>query len=50
MIVDPWTLSTKTPGLYVAGDNRIHAAKQMVTAAGDGCLAAIQADKWLQEA
>jgi thioredoxin reductase (NADPH) len=49
-IVDPWTLGTKTPGLYVAGDNRIHAAKQMVTAAGDGCLAAIQADKWLQEA
>lgn len=47
--VDPWTMATKTPGLFVAGDNRIHSARQMVTAAGDGCLAAIQAEKYLTE-
>ena len=46
-VVDPWTMATKTPGLFVAGDNRVNSARQMVTAAGDGCVAAIQADKYL---
>jgi thioredoxin reductase (NADPH) len=48
-VVDPWTMGTETPGLFVAGDNRIHSPRQMVTAAGDGCLAAIQADRYLNE-
>jgi thioredoxin reductase (NADPH) len=49
-VVDPWTMSTGTPGLFVAGDNRVNSARQMVTAAGDGCVAAIQADKYLSGA
>lgn len=46
---DPYTMGTQTPGLYVAGDLRVGASRQAITAAADGCTAAIQADKHLSE-
>ncbi len=40
---------TKVPGLYVAGDLRKKPMKQVVTAAADGAVAAMQAERYLEE-
>ena len=42
-------METELPGLYAAGDVRIDAAKQVVSAAGDGATAAIAADHYITE-
>ncbi len=44
--VNLW-METAVPGLFVAGDVRADAAKQLVSAAGDGATAAIRADYYL---
>ncbi len=44
--VNLW-METEQPGLYVAGDVRVDAAKQVVSAAGDGATAAIRADRYI---
>lgn len=40
-------METPIPGLFVAGDLRTQAARQLVSAAGDGATAAIRADHYL---
>ena len=42
-------MRTKTPGLFVAGDLRTAAARQLIAACGDGATAAVAAERYLQE-
>ena len=42
-------MRTALPGVFAAGDVRVKSLRQVVTAAADGAIAAVQAERYLME-